>query len=63
MAHFAITDVARREFRFAQKYSREALGLAGAQADPFRVWLERRHLGFDRGTERPSVPQLARQPG
>lgn len=38
-AHFAITDVARGEFKFAQKFSRDALGLAGAQAEPFRVWL------------------------
>jgi predicted secreted hydrolase len=40
VAHFAITDVARGEFRFAQKYSRQALGLAGAQSEPFRVWLD-----------------------
>lgn len=39
-AHFAVTDVARGEFRFAQKYSRDALGLAGARAQPFRVWLD-----------------------
>ncbi len=32
MAHFAITDVQGRRFRFAQKLSREALGLAGASA-------------------------------
>ncbi|MFL6606094.1 MAG: lipocalin-like domain-containing protein [Steroidobacteraceae bacterium] len=40
LAHFAITDVARREFRFAHRYSRDALGLAGAQAQPLRVWLD-----------------------
>jgi len=40
LAHFAITDVARREFVFAHKYSRDALGLAGAQAQPLRVWLD-----------------------
>src|SRR5262249_15653384 len=39
-AHFAVTDVARGEFRFAEKFSRDALGLAGAQAQPFRVWLD-----------------------
>ena len=39
LAHFAITDVARHRFRFAVKLSRGALGLAGAQADPFRVWV------------------------
>jgi len=40
LAHFAITDVARHEFRFAHKLSRDALGLAGAQAQPLRVWLD-----------------------
>jgi predicted secreted hydrolase len=39
LAHFAITDVGRHRFRFATKLSRGALGLAGAQADPFRVWV------------------------
>ena len=45
MAHFAITDVARGQFRFAEKFSRDALGLAGAQAQPFRVWLDDWRLG------------------
>jgi predicted secreted hydrolase len=40
MAHFAITDVRGRRFRFAQKLSREALGLAGASAAPLRVWID-----------------------
>ncbi|MGH8209142.1 MAG: lipocalin-like domain-containing protein, partial [Steroidobacteraceae bacterium] len=40
MAHFAITDVARRRFRFAQKLSRAAVGLAGAQLPPLRVWID-----------------------
>ena len=40
MAHFAVTDVARGRFRFAQKLSREALGLAGAQSEPLRVWID-----------------------
>jgi predicted secreted hydrolase len=44
-AHFAITDVARGKFEFGQKYGREALGLAGAQAEPFRVWLDDWMLG------------------
>ena len=39
-AHFAITDVATGRFRFAQKYARDALGLAGAEAAPFHVWLD-----------------------
>src|SRR6266480_1990095 len=40
MAHFAIIDVQRRRFRFAQKLSRAALGLAGAQAAPLHVWID-----------------------
>lgn len=40
MAHFAVTDVARGRFRFGQKLSRGALGLAGAQASPLRVWVD-----------------------
>jgi predicted secreted hydrolase len=44
-AHFAITDVARGAFRFTDQYSRGALGLAGADADPFRVWLNDWELG------------------
>jgi predicted secreted hydrolase len=44
-AHFAITDVARNRFRFTEQYSRGALGLAGAEAEPFRVWLNDWELG------------------
>ena len=40
MAHFAITDVSAGRFRFAQKLSREALGLAGGQTVPLRVWVD-----------------------
>ena len=39
VAHFAVTDVARKRFRFQQKLSRAALGLAGAQSGPLHVWL------------------------
>ena len=40
IAHFAVTDVENNEFHVAQRFSRGALGLAGAQAEPFAVWLE-----------------------
>ena len=40
MAHFALTDVAQQRFRFAQKFSRGALGLAGASGEPLHVWLD-----------------------
>ena len=39
-AHFALTDVENEEFYAFERYSRDALGLAGAVAAPFRVWLE-----------------------
>lgn len=40
MAHFALTDVSGGKFYRAERFSRAALGLAGARAKPFRVWLE-----------------------
>ncbi len=40
MAHFALSDVATQRFHAFQRLSRAALGLAGASAAPFRVWLE-----------------------
>lgn len=40
IGHFAITDVGNANFHVAQRYARGSLGLAGAQAEPFQVWLE-----------------------
>lgn len=40
MGHFALTDAANGEFVHAQRFSRDALGLAGNTAAPFRLWLE-----------------------
>lgn len=45
LGHFAVTDVARQRFRFAVKPSRGALGLAGAQSSPFRVWVGNWSIG------------------
>ncbi|MGB6485406.1 MAG: lipocalin-like domain-containing protein [Steroidobacteraceae bacterium] len=45
LGHFAVTDVARHRFRFAVQRARGALGLAGAQANPFRVWVGNWQLG------------------
>ena len=39
LAHFALTDTAGRRFHAWSRLDREALGLAGARAAPFRVWL------------------------
>ncbi|MEM7335417.1 MAG: lipocalin-like domain-containing protein [Chloroflexota bacterium] len=38
--HFTITDVANDQFYPHERVSRGTVGLAGAQADPYRVWLE-----------------------
>jgi predicted secreted hydrolase len=40
VAHFAVTDTAGRRFHAASRVSRGALGLAGAEARPLRVWVE-----------------------
>jgi predicted secreted hydrolase len=40
IAHLAITHVEEERFYVAQRYSRGALGLAGAQAAPFHVWID-----------------------
>lgn len=39
-AHFAVSDIASEQFYAFERYSRPGPGLAGAQADPYRVWLE-----------------------
>lgn len=40
MAHFALTDVNNASFYNFERFSRDALGLAGASSEPFRVWVE-----------------------
>ncbi|GAB4578575.1 MAG: lipocalin-like domain-containing protein [Anaerolineales bacterium] len=40
LAHFALTDVNGEQFHSFERYARGAAGLAGAQASPYRVWLE-----------------------
>ena len=40
MAHLALTDVSSGKHYAFEKLARGAAGLAGAQAEPFRVWLE-----------------------
>lgn len=39
MAHFAISDIDGGRFYAFERFSRSALGLAGASGDPFRVFL------------------------
>lgn len=40
MAHFALTDAKNHRYHAFQRLSREAIGLAGASAVPFKVWLD-----------------------
>jgi predicted secreted hydrolase len=40
MAHFAVTNGADETFHAFERFQRGGAGLAGAQADPFRVWLD-----------------------
>jgi predicted secreted hydrolase len=40
MAHFALTDVQGQKQSAYERLARGAAGLAGAQADPYQVWLE-----------------------
>jgi len=40
VGHFAVTDTAGGRFHAFSRSSRAALGLAGAQAAPFRVWVD-----------------------
>jgi predicted secreted hydrolase len=40
VGHFAVTDTAGGRFHAASRSSRGALGLAGARAAPFQVWVE-----------------------
>ncbi len=40
LAHLAITDAGRNTHVATERFSRGGAGLAGAQSQPFRVWLE-----------------------
>ncbi|MEM1271894.1 MAG: lipocalin-like domain-containing protein [Bacteroidota bacterium] len=40
MGHFALTDIDGDAFYAYERFSRASAGLAGAQPEPFRVWLE-----------------------
>lgn len=40
LAHFTISDIEAGTFYPFERFSRGAAGLAGAQAEPYRVWLE-----------------------
>jgi predicted secreted hydrolase len=46
-AHLALTDEAGRRFRYEQRISRPALGLAGADTADYHVWVEGWSAGLD----------------
>jgi predicted secreted hydrolase len=39
MAHLTLTDVGAARFEAAERFGRDGLGLAGARAQPFELWL------------------------
>ncbi|WP_224246832.1 lipocalin-like domain-containing protein [Hyalangium gracile] len=40
MGHLTVSDIATGRFHAFERFSREAVGLAGARIPPFQVWLE-----------------------
>lgn len=40
MGHAALSDIAGEKHQAQERFARQAIGLAGATAQPFRVWLE-----------------------
>ena len=62
MGHLALTDVKAGKFHHHQRVSRAALQLAGAVADPFRVWLDDWHLAaIGKGVGKMQMQLRARQ--
>jgi predicted secreted hydrolase len=49
MGHFALSDINAGRFHVFERFSRAALGLAGARAQPFQVWLENWKVEGDAG--------------
>ena len=50
VAHFAVTDIDKGRFRSAERFGRDALGLAGAQSNPLHVWLRDWSMSADGST-------------
>ncbi|MFQ5990974.1 MAG: lipocalin-like domain-containing protein, partial [Nitrospiraceae bacterium] len=53
LAHFALSDLDRARFRFAEKISRAGIGKAGADAGRLRVWIDRWSAEALTGTHEP----------
>jgi len=58
MAHFAISDIANQGFHYFERLSRGAVGLAGAETSPFRVWLDDWSLRAVGDTVARQLPEL-----
>ncbi|BBM88013.1 lipocalin-like domain-containing protein [Candidatus Uabimicrobium amorphum] len=39
-AHFAVSNIQEQSFLHSERFSRGAMGLAGAELDPLRIWIE-----------------------
>lgn len=53
MAHFAVSDPDGKRFEYFQRLERGALGLAGARAEPFHVWVDSWGVAADRNADFP----------
>ncbi len=51
IAHLAVTDAANDRFYTAERYARGALGLAGADAEALRVWIDDWRLNAEPGRD------------
>ncbi|MBT8082529.1 MAG: carotenoid 1,2-hydratase [Gammaproteobacteria bacterium] len=49
IAHLAVTDADENRFYVAERVSRGAVGLAGARAEPFRVWIDDWEIAAETG--------------
>jgi predicted secreted hydrolase len=58
-AHLAVTDARQQQFYAAERYSRAALDLAGAQTQPVKVWLENWQMQVTEDTTGPQFTLTA----
>jgi predicted secreted hydrolase len=47
MGHFALTDVRSQRFYAFERFARGALGLAGAERNPLRIWIEDWYITYE----------------
>lgn len=60
LAHFALSDIDGERFHASERWSRGAVGLAGVQAAPFRVWVEDWSVEAAEGETGPVFPMRLR---